>query len=76
MPFYVEAYRPDGSQILGNGDGQAILKCKIFRNTKLYTHLIFGIPGWAVWTRPAYWLIRNEREEVVCRIPNKRHKAN
>ena len=28
MRYYVEAYRADGSQILGNCDGQASLECR------------------------------------------------
>ncbi len=39
MKYYVEAYYEDGGQILGNLDGQAVLRCRNPRRTKHYRHL-------------------------------------
>lgn len=39
MKFYVEAYYEDGSPVLGNCDGQAVLKCRNPRRTKHYRHI-------------------------------------
>ena len=39
MKYYVEAYYEDGSAILGNCDGQTVLRCRNPRRTKHYRHL-------------------------------------
>jgi len=39
MKYYVEAYYEDGGQILGNCDGQMVLRCRNPRRTKHYRHL-------------------------------------
>ena len=39
MKYYVEAYYEDGSEILGNCDGQTVLRCRNPRRTKHYRHL-------------------------------------
>lgn len=41
--FYIEAYRADGSQVLGNLDGQACLRVKKYQRTKHYFNLKHGI---------------------------------
>ena len=48
MKYYIECFRPDGSQILGNLDGQAVLHCQNFRRTNAYKRLagIVGNPKW------------------------------
>lgn len=42
MTYYIEAFRVDGSQVLGNLDGQASLKAKYYRRTDHYFNLRFG----------------------------------
>lgn len=42
MKHYVEAYQADGSQILGNLDGQAVLHAKDPRRTKHFKRLESG----------------------------------
>ena len=39
MKFYVEAYYEDGNPILGNCDGQTVLRCRNPRRTKHYRHI-------------------------------------
>jgi hypothetical protein len=39
MKVYVEAFYPDGSQILGNLDGQAVIRAKNYRRTQAYKRL-------------------------------------
>lgn len=41
--FYIEAYRVDGSQVLGNLDGQACLRVKKYQRTNHYFNLKHGI---------------------------------
>lgn len=61
MRIYVEAYRGDGSQILGNGDGQTIYRdLKDYRRTKHYQALVRGF-----WKRPAYWRIVTDRDVLL-----------
>lgn len=42
MTTYIEAYRADGSQVLGNLDGQASLKARYYRRTDHYHKLRYG----------------------------------
>lgn len=37
--YYLEAYYSDGRQILGNGDGQMVLRCRNYRRTKYYKYI-------------------------------------
>lgn len=39
MTYYVEAYYEDGSPVLGNCDGQGVIRCRNIRRTKHYRHL-------------------------------------
>ena len=45
---YIECYRADGSQILGNLDGQAVLRTVNYKRTNAYKALskIVGNPKW------------------------------
>jgi hypothetical protein len=48
MKVYIECFRADGSQILGNCDGQAVIRAKNYRRTLAYKHLaeVVGNPKW------------------------------
>ena len=48
MKVYIECYHADGSQILGNLDGQAVITAKNYKRTKAYKHLakVVGNPKW------------------------------
>jgi hypothetical protein len=39
MKYYVEAYRSDGSQVLGNLDGQAVIRARDYKRTNIYKRL-------------------------------------
>lgn len=38
--FYIECYYIDGSQILGNGDGQAVIRTPNYRRTYAYKNML------------------------------------
>jgi hypothetical protein len=48
MKLYIECFRADGSQILGNLDGQAVLHAVNYKRTNAYKLLakIVGNPKW------------------------------
>lgn len=48
MKIYIECYRADDSQILGNLDGQAVIRTPNYKRTKAYKLLRFivGNPKW------------------------------
>jgi hypothetical protein len=48
MKVYIECYRADGSQILGNLDGQAVLHARNYKRTSAYKRLakIVKNPKW------------------------------
>ena len=48
MKLYIECFRADGSQILGNLDGQAVIRTQNYRRTHAYKRLaeIVGNPKW------------------------------
>ncbi len=48
MKYYIECFRADGSQILGNLDGQAVIRCQNYRRTAAYKRLgsIVRNPKW------------------------------
>ena len=45
---YIECFHADGSQILGNLDGQAVIRARNYRRTNAYKRLarIVGNPSW------------------------------
>ena len=73
MKFYIEAYYLDGSPILGNGDGQAVLRCANYRRTKAFADLIS--PMRPRYPRVAYWQIVTKHGTVVDTIRNTFHEA-
>ncbi len=46
--LYIECFHKDGTQILGNLDGQAVLRCKNYKHTNAYKRLfkIVKNPKW------------------------------
>lgn len=48
MKLYIECYYADGSQILGNLDGQAVLRRRNYKSEAAYQNLagIVGNPNW------------------------------
>ena len=70
MKLYVEAYYPDHTPILGNGDGQGVLKCTNYRRTKHYKMLRGGLLS----KRVAYYkLVTPEGTEVTRVYPRHHH---
>jgi len=43
MIFYIEAYYQDDSQILGNLDGQTVLRCRVYKRTSAYKAIASGM---------------------------------
>lgn len=70
--IYVEAYRPDGTQMLGNLDGQTARPTKRHLEALHRGHWPSGQP---VSFRAAYWLVVNELGGVRQRIRNPLVKA-
>lgn len=72
MKIYIEAYRSDGTQILGNLDGQGVLHAKQYKRTNHYKHLHgAALPNWPKWTRPSKWHIVTEDGTILETIRNK-----
>jgi hypothetical protein len=63
--YYVEAYYEDGGQILGNCDGQAVLRCRNFRRTKYYKYLRDKVSRGAQPKRVSYYKIVAENGNVL-----------
>lgn len=68
--WFVEAYYEDGTQKLGNLDGQGMHKAKHFSNTRWYYRLLSG-HGRMHWPAVAYWIVRDEAGHAHVRIINK-----
>ena len=64
IKVWVEAFRADGSQILGNGDGQGAIHAAAYRRTNYYKQLKAG----TISKRPAYWRIVTEQGLVLGTI--------
>ena len=56
MRTYFEAYRADGSQVLGNLDGQGVTKAKNYQKTTWYKALRDGVRR-PLWPKIAYWIV-------------------
>jgi len=63
MKYYIEAYYDDGSQILGNGDGQA----HNYRRTLAYKNVIYAAYT-GRYPSVAYWRVVTESGRVVDTI--------
>lgn len=70
MTYYIEAFRKDGSQILGNLDGQNALRVRDYKRTRAYKQLINKLPRPA-YKNVAYWLITKDNT-VVEKLINER----
>jgi len=70
--FYVEAFKLDGSQILGTMDGQVPIDARVIRRTLAYKALKRGRRpnGEIVSTRASYWNIVTESGNVIETIKN------
>jgi hypothetical protein len=69
MRYYIEAYRAEGDQILGNLDGQAALTCRDVKKTAHFRSLInpFSRPRFV---RVAFWKVIDQHGKEVCRVKN------
>ena len=70
MRFYVEAYRADGSQILGNLDGQTVLHCRYPSRTKHVQRLQSGRDR-PTWPRVHKWVVVDGAGKAHTAILNK-----
>ncbi len=68
MPLYICAFRKDGSQILGNLDGQASITAGVYRRANAYKHL--HSPSRPAYVKVAYWEVQNPLGTVLERIDN------
>ena len=71
MRTYIQAYRQDGSQILGNLDGQDSLDARDYRRTTRYRALHGGT--FHRCPRVAYWRVVRD-DKVLETIPNPSYK--
>lgn len=69
MKYYVRAYGLKDNLILGNLDGQAVLRTVNWQRTKHCQKLKSGIDRPA-YPRVAYWQIEDDHENVITRIYN------
>jgi hypothetical protein len=64
MKYYIEAFYADGSQILGNLDGQTVIVAKRYTQTLVYKNVIA-----AAFTgrhpKVAYWRVVTESGKVL-----------
>lgn len=65
---YCKAYRADGSQILGNCDGQTVYRGQ-YRRTKHYKALVSG-ENRPKWETVRYWRIVDESGTFLKYVPN------
>ncbi len=52
MKTYIECYYEDGKQILGNGDGQAVITAKLYRRTNSYKRIVDIVKNGQKWRNP------------------------
>ncbi len=69
MRYYVEAFRPDGSQILGNLDGQTVLRTFSPSTSRHYKSLVSG-EGRPKHPRVAFWRIVDDKGIVWSQVNN------
>jgi len=71
MKLYIEAYWPDDSPMLGNGDGQGVIHAAQYKRTNHYKQLRgAGLPGWPKWSRVKFWRIVTESGKILETINN------
>lgn len=72
MKIYIEAFYADGTQKLGNLDGQAVIRVPNWRRTAAYRHLFDPL-------RPRYPAVHHWKVvsggTVLARIPNPEYRA-
>lgn len=69
MKVYVEALWPDGTQMLGNGDGQGPIDARDYRRTLAYKNVRSG----SVSRRPATYRIVTPDNRVLETFANPSH---
>lgn len=67
--IYIEAYRQDGSEILGNLDGQTVIRGRFYRRSKAYKSLRYGIDR-PRYDRVSVWRVVDEYGNVLETFPN------
>lgn len=65
MKYYVEAFYSDGGQILGNCDGQAVLRCRNYQRTKYYKYLKSRVAQGFKPKRVSYYRVVTEGGRVL-----------
>lgn len=71
MTYYIEAYDKTGSQILGNLDGQNVLRVNNYKRTRAYKQLTNKLPR-PRYNRVFYWIIYKDNK-LVEKIINRKH---
>lgn len=66
MTYYIRAYYPDNSPILGNGDGQAVIRHRRPERSPLWRDLAILVRAPSV----AYWQLETADGAMVRRLPN------
>jgi hypothetical protein len=70
MKHYIEAYGENHNQILGNLDGQGVIRALSYRRTIQYKALVSG-DNRPKWSRIRYWRIVTEKDEIRETIYNR-----
>lgn len=73
MKLYVEAYDENNRQILGNTEGQTVLRARNYRRTKYYKGIVRGeYPDGMKRLSPRVkeWRIVTEKGQLIEIIPN------
>jgi hypothetical protein len=70
---YIEAYRSEGDQVLGNLDGQTSYSGPLFHRTLHYKALLSG-DNRPKWPRIAFWRVVDDRGHLLKTIRNVYHK--
>lgn len=76
MKYFVEAYNQEGTQILGNLDGQTVFQNGNYKRTKAYKALKAGNyeDGSLISMRAKKWCIVDEKGKTKETIQNPWHK--
>lgn len=66
MKHYIETYDRTGAQILGNGDGQAVISAKNYKATAAYNRVRYGdVRKFTTRRETLFFRVVNERGQTV-----------
>ncbi len=68
--FYIEAYYPDGTQILGNLDGQTVIHASDYRRTNHYKNLKGKLSAGIKFTRAKFFRVVDARNHIIEQFDN------